>query len=80
MLFSATQLDSLFGLQNERYIFEGVITRQKICLLTFGKKGATESFTAAFRINPREAVAPDELDRFLHSDEEHLRIPVRACA
>lgn len=76
MLFSEGQIDVLFGLSNERFIFEGVDHRQKICLLAFEKGGATKSFTAAFRINPREAISPDALDAFLHSRSEHVQVQV----
>jgi hypothetical protein len=76
MLFSGCKLDSLFGLTNERYIFENVDHRQKFCLLVFEKGGTVDSFTAAFRINPREAIAPDELDMFLNSNNEHTRISI----
>lgn len=68
------QIDSLFGLSNERYIFEGVEHRLKFCILVFEKAGATESFQAAFRINPREAIGPDKLDEFLNSGKAHLTL------
>ena len=76
MLFSACKLDALFGLTNERFIFENVDHRQKFCLLVFEKGGIADSFTAAFRINPREAITPDELDIFLNSIHEHIRISI----
>lgn len=76
VLFSSARLDTLFDLSNERFIFENVDHRQELCLLTFAKGGETAEFTAAFRINPREAVAPDHLEYFLHSSSEHLRVPV----
>jgi hypothetical protein len=44
--------------------------------VSFGKGGKTESFTGAFRINPREAVRPEDLDGFLHSPSEHLTLSV----
>ena len=76
MLFSQCVLDTLFGLSNERFIFENVHHAQKFCLVVFEKGGKTTSFRVAFRINPREAVAATELDEFLNSDANHLRIPV----
>lgn len=76
VLFSECQVGPLFGLSNERYIFEGVDHRQKICIVAFRKAGKTDTFTAAFRINPREAVRPDDLDRFLHSPAEHITLSV----
>ena len=72
VLFSQATVDTLFGLANERFLFEGVDHRQKFCILVFEKGGSTDSFVAAFRMNPREAVSPDDLDRFLHDDEHVL--------
>ena len=77
ILFSRYCLDSIFGLSNERYIFEGVEHRQVICIFAFRKGGVTETFLAAFRINPREAVSPERLESFLHTPSEHLEIRCR---
>ena len=68
------KVDSVFGLTNERYIFDAVHHAQKFCILVFEKSGVTESFRAAFRINTREAVARDKLDEFLNSGKAHLRL------
>ena len=76
MLFVETQIDSLFGLSNERFIFEGVDHRFKFCLLTFEKGKSTESFQAAFRINPREAIRVEKLDTFLNNQDECIEISV----
>jgi len=76
MLFFETQIDSLFGLSNERFIFEGVDHRFKFCLLTFEKGKSTESFQAAFRINPREAIRVEKLDTFLNNQDECIEISV----
>ena len=76
VLFFESRIETLFGLSNERFIFEGVDHRFKVCLLTFEKGGSTDSFEAAFRMHPHEAVKPDELDIFLHNFGEHLRISV----
>jgi hypothetical protein len=76
MLFSQAKVYSLFGLSNERFIFEGVDHRFKFCLLYFEKGGLTHSFHAAFRIDPREAVRPQNLDVFFRNKEEQLEIPV----
>ena len=76
MLFVETQIDSLFGLSNERFIFEGVHHSFKFCLLTFEKGKSTESFQAAFRINPREAIRVDKLDTFLNNQDECIEISV----
>ena len=76
MLFTKTQITSLFGLSNEKFIFEGVHHSFKVCLLTFQKDAVSEAFTAAFRINPREAVSVKKLDNFLHNPQEHVEISV----
>ncbi len=74
ILFSHCRLGTLFGLANERFVFEGVDHRFKFCILTFAKGGATERFVAGFRITPGEAVGPDRIEEFLHSDEEHVKL------
>ncbi|MEG4169985.1 MULTISPECIES: Eco57I restriction-modification methylase domain-containing protein [unclassified Microcoleus] len=76
MLFIETEIDSLFGLSNEKFIFEGVHHSFKFCLLTFEKGKSTESFQAAFRINPREAIRVDKLDTFLNNQDECIEISV----
>lgn len=76
LLFTQTRVDALFGLSNERFLFDGVDHRFKICLLTFEKGGQTERFAAAFRINPREAVRAEELDDFFHSAGQHVEMAV----
>lgn len=74
MLFSSAQVDTLFGLSNEKFIFEAVHHAFKFCILSFAKGGKTEQFRAAFRINPREAVEAARLEEFLHSPESHLQL------
>ncbi|MBW4619535.1 MAG: putative DNA binding domain-containing protein [Cyanosarcina radialis HA8281-LM2] len=76
MLFSQTEINSLFGISNERFIFEGVDHRFKFSLMTFEKGGVTDSFMAAFRINPREAIRVNRLDMFLHNKDEQVEISV----
>jgi hypothetical protein len=74
MLFTKAEVTNLYGLSNEKFIFEGVHHAQKFCILVFQKDGYTEAFEAAFRINPREAVTSDQLEQFLHASDEHLQI------
>ena len=74
ILFSQCRIDSLFGLSNERFLFEGVDHRFKICIFSFQKSGETCQFAAAFRSQPREAVRVDDLDRFLHDSADHVQI------
>lgn len=76
MLFSQCRIDALYGISNERFIFEGVDHRFKFCLLTFDKGKQTDSFTAAFRIDPREAISKERIGYFLSSAEEHIQISV----
>ena len=74
LLFSNTKINQLIGLSNEKFIFESVHHAFKLCLLSFEKSGLTKQFEAAFRINPREAVHPEELEFFLHNSAEHVTI------
>ncbi len=74
MLFTEAEVTNLYGLSNEKFLFEGVHHAQKFCLLVFQKGGHTQQFEAAFRINPREAVTPDRLEVFLHDADEHLQL------
>ena len=76
MLFDQTEVCSLFGLSNEKYIFEGVHHGFKICFLVFQKGGMTTTFEGAFRINTREAITPEHLGTFLVDRNEHLWISV----
>jgi len=76
MLFDSSEVDGLLGFSNEKFIFENVHHAQKFCILTFAKGGRTQTLSAAFRINPREAVSVDRLDHFLYSPDERIEIPV----
>jgi hypothetical protein len=76
MLFAKCEISSLFGLSNEKFIFENVHHAQKFCILVFEKGAETSSFSAAFRINPREAVSPGELWKFLNLPDSHLEMSV----
>ena len=76
VLFTECSIDSLFGLSNERFLFEGVDHRFKICILSFQKSSRATAFTAAFRSQPREAVRVEELDRFFHDPTEHVQIKI----
>ncbi len=74
MLLKQASVNVLFGISNERFIFEEVHHAQKLCLFAFCKGEESRRIQMDFRINPREAVASDKLDAFLHS--EHLDIAV----
>ncbi len=72
MLLDECRITVLFGLSNEKFIFEEVHHAQKFCLMAFEKGGQTTVFEAAFRINPREAVTPQALGGFLNSPNLHI--------
>ena len=76
MLFTQTQIGTLFGLSNEKFLFEGVHHSFRICLLNFEKGGVTNEFPAAFRINPREAIPAERLESFLHNSGEHITLSI----
>lgn len=76
MLLMQSRIESLVGLSNERFLFEGVDHRFRICLLVFEKGKRTERLMAAFRIDPREAVSVKRLDSFLADESERLEIAV----
>ena len=77
ILFDHARTEVIFGFSNERFLFEAVDHRFKICVLVFAKGGTTDSFEAAFRISPREAVGPDILEAFLHNEGEHIDIDIQ---
>jgi hypothetical protein len=74
LLLEKSQINELIGLSNEKFLFEGVDHRFKICLLSFEKNKKTDKFWATFRINPREAVGADNLDFFLHNRDNFMPI------
>jgi hypothetical protein len=48
LLFERARISGLFCFENRKAIFEGVDSRFKFVLLTFGRGGSTERFRAAF--------------------------------
>ncbi|MFD0795151.1 Eco57I restriction-modification methylase domain-containing protein [Mucilaginibacter litoreus] len=74
LLFDKCRIQQLIGFANERYLFENVHHAFKFALLSFEKGGETDEFSAAFRINPRECIAADDLDIFLHASENFSKI------
>lgn len=76
LLFSKCTVNDLVSFSNERFVFQEVHHSVRFCLLSFEYGGDTNAFDAVFRINPREAVGPAELDSFLHSAINRIRIPV----
>jgi hypothetical protein len=76
LLFTQTHFDTIVGLSNERYIFEGVHHDQRFCLIAFQKGGSTDEFFARFRINVREAVSPEDLGGFLFDTSDQIKMTV----
>ena len=72
LLFTQGQVRAILAVSNERFLFEGVDHRFMYVFMTFEKGGQTTTFDAAFRINPREAVGPLQIDAFLNSSVQHL--------
>ena len=76
LLFDECKVQQLVSFANEKFLFETVDHRFKFCFLSFEKGEKTDSFLATFRINPRECVAAEDLDSFLHNSDNFIRIPV----
>ena len=76
MLFDQAQVTHIFGLSNERKLFEDVHHAFKYAIVAFEKGGLTKDFAAAFRIQPREAVSRDDIQRLLTETSEQVRISV----
>lgn len=74
MLLTQTQVNELFGLSNEKFIFDAVHHAFKFAILAFEKGGITAAFQSAFRINPREAVSAPNLPNLFNSKDEHIQI------
>ncbi|MEI6707730.1 MAG: DNA methyltransferase [Methylococcales bacterium] len=74
LLFDKTKISILFGLSNEKFIFEEVHHGFKFCIFSFQKGKSTDNFNAVFRINPREAIAKDKLESFLHDTDIQVKI------
>lgn len=71
MLLNDGRIEYLYSFSNERFFFPDVHHAFKFSLLGAQKGQKSDGFWATFRINPRVAVAPDELPAFL-SDESNL--------
>lgn len=76
MLFDQTKVAAIFGISNEGKLFEDVHHAFKYAIVVFEKGGATTDFAAAFRIQPREAITKDGLDRLLRDPGQQVRISV----
>lgn len=65
MFLDEGALEYILSFSNERFFFNGVDHRFKFCLIGAHKGGTSDHFMAAFRFNPRVAIAPDEFDSFV---------------
>jgi len=65
MLLNEGNIQYIYSFSNERFFFPGVHHDFKFALLGAQKGPQSDGFWAAFRFNPRVAVAPEELPRFL---------------
>ena len=79
MLFDNSVISNLISLSNEKFIFENVHHAFKFCFLSFEKGGNTNSFNAIFRIDPREAIHPKDLDLFANT-EAFIRLSPKLIA
>jgi len=71
MLFEEGCIDYLYSFSNERFFFPGVDHRVKFTLVGVQRGRQSDGFWAAFRFNPRVAVAPEDLPTFI-ADPENL--------
>ncbi len=61
----------IYSLSNERFFFKDVHHAFKFVLIGVQKAHPNSNFKATFRINPREAIRPEDLPAFL-SDQKNL--------
>lgn len=74
MLFDRSKISNLISLSNEKFIFENVHHAFKFCFLSFEKGGNTNSFNAIFRIDPREAIHPKDLDYLFDNTDDFIKL------
>ncbi|MCI0709397.1 MAG: N-6 DNA methylase [Chloroflexi bacterium] len=65
MLLNEGRIDYIYGFSNERFFFKDVHHAFKFALIGAQKGVEGDGFRATFRINPRIAIAPDDLPTFL---------------
>ena len=65
MLLNEGNIQYIYSFSNERFFFPGVDHRFKFAMIGAQRGPQSDGFWAAFRFNPRVAVAPDELPEFL---------------
>jgi Eco57I restriction-modification methylase/N-6 DNA Methylase len=74
MLLDQGNIQYIYSFSNERFFFPGVHHSFKFTLLGAQKGEQRDGFWAAFRFNPRVAVAPDELPAFLANVENLIYV------
>lgn len=74
MLLNDGNIQYIYSFSNERYFFPGVDHRFKFAMLGAQKGPQTDGFTAAFRFNPRVAVAPGDLPAFLSNPDNLIYV------
>jgi hypothetical protein len=74
MLFDETQISNLISLSNEKFIFENVHHAFKFCFLSFEKGKKTKKFKAIFRIDPREAIHPRDLEYLFDAGDDYIEL------
>lgn len=74
MLFEETQISNLISLSNEKFIFENVHHAFKLCFLSFQKGKKTKQFNAIFRIDPREAIHPRDLEYLFEIEDDYIEL------
>lgn len=77
LLFEKTEIENIYGISNEKFLFEEVEHNIKYALVSFKKGKKTNTFNVCFRINPREAVGPSDIDAFLHDQSKDIKISLK---
>jgi hypothetical protein len=77
VLFKQAEIDCIYCVSNERYIFPNVHHAFRIVVLCASKGGETATIKASFAIDVRQAVSLQELDgAFARWESRPLRIPI----
>ena len=74
MLFDNSQITGLFGISNEKGLFEGVHHALRFCVLSWVEGQTTDKFPAGFRINPTEAVSEKTLPDLLYNKDSQIEV------
>ena len=77
VLFQQAEIDCIYCVSNERYIFPNVHHAFRIVVLCASKGGVTTTIKASFAIDVRQAVSLQELDgAFARWESRPLRVPI----